>query len=125
MNNWGNWPDELHIEYEQVQRIESAKEKKITKGILKLNKEVPYIVIQGSGSEPYTATLRECNCFDFSSRQRPCKHIYRLAMELELLELPEKTQYIDRQAEADRYKQLYTEGKIPGSLYVALCKALK
>ena len=30
----------------------------------------------------YTVTLENCTCPDFERRQRPCKHMYRLAMEL-------------------------------------------
>ncbi|MGI6252096.1 MAG: SWIM zinc finger family protein [Aminivibrio sp.] len=41
----------------------------------------------GSG-RIYTVTLSSCTCFDFQKRYRPCKHMYRLAMEMGLMELP-------------------------------------
>lgn len=34
----------------------------------------------------YTTTLQECTCMDFARRHKPCKHMYRLAMELGLLD---------------------------------------
>lgn len=38
---------------------------------------------KGSGKNPYHTTLEECTCRDFTVRNLPCKHIYRLRMELE------------------------------------------
>jgi len=35
----------------------------------------------------YDTTLTACDCFDFQERQLPCKHIYRLAVELGLIEI--------------------------------------
>ena len=35
----------------------------------------------------YDTTLSSCNCFDFQERKLPCKHIYRLAVELGLIEI--------------------------------------
>lgn len=41
--------------------------------------------IKGSADQPYTVTLNCCTCPDFERTQRPCKHMYRLALELGLL----------------------------------------
>jgi len=35
------------------------------------------------------ATLESCTCPDFKERKLPCKHMYRLASELGLIELPD------------------------------------
>ena len=35
----------------------------------------------------YITSLGQCDCYDFQRRQLPCKHIYRLAMELGVIEL--------------------------------------
>lgn len=35
----------------------------------------------------YQATLNSCSCFDFGSRRLPCKHIYRLAHEMNFIRL--------------------------------------
>lgn len=37
----------------------------------------------------YDVSLASCTCFDFQKRHKPCKHMYRLAMELGLIQLPE------------------------------------
>ena len=35
----------------------------------------------------YDTTLSSCTCADFEKRKLPCKHIYRLAVELNLIEI--------------------------------------
>jgi transcriptional antiterminator Rof (Rho-off) len=35
----------------------------------------------------YDTSLRDCDCYDFQERKLPCKHIYRLAVELKLIEI--------------------------------------
>lgn len=34
----------------------------------------------------YNTTLYSCNCFDFNKRNLPCKHIFRLALELNMID---------------------------------------
>ncbi|WP_410495784.1 SWIM zinc finger family protein [Cellulosilyticum sp. ST5] len=41
-----------------------------------------YGIFKGSGKAPYMTTLEDCTCTDFKRRKRPCKHMYRLAVEL-------------------------------------------
>ena len=31
-----------------------------------------------------TVSLEKCSCFDFNKRHKPCKHMYRLAMDLKI-----------------------------------------
>lgn len=45
----------------------------------------------GSGKLPYQTSLAACTCNDFVKRKKPCKHIYRLAMELGIIPLDYKT----------------------------------
>ena len=40
------------------------------------------MVIQGSDGCPYHVRLDVCECVDYERRQLPCKHIYRLALDL-------------------------------------------
>lgn len=35
----------------------------------------------------YKTTLHDCSCYDFEKRRLPCKHIYRLAVELGIIEI--------------------------------------
>lgn len=51
----GKWPENIHMNFEQVKRIESGK--KLTKDIIFENEES--IQIKGSSDIPYTATLIE------------------------------------------------------------------
>ena len=44
--------------------------------------------MHGNRGEVYTTTLEKCTCYDFRKRRIPCKHMYRLAMELGLVKLP-------------------------------------
>lgn len=65
---------------EQVKRQERAKEKKCAP--LSVDYENRTAVFKGSGKDPYLATEDSCTCRDFFVRRLPCKHIYRLRMEL-------------------------------------------
>lgn len=123
---FGTWPEDIHTDFEQVKRIESGK--KLKKKIISLDRAEQRIVIQGSASEPYEATLDECQCADFAIRQAPCKHIYCLAMELGLLDgLPvynKKKSSFNPSNELKKYRSLYEDGQISADAYVKICNAL-
>lgn len=72
-------PPETHEDQEQVKRQKSALDKKLTP--ISIDKENLSAVFRGS-SEDYITTLSSCQCVDFRRRELPCKHMYRLAMEL-------------------------------------------
>lgn len=122
----GNWPEQMHSDFEQVKRIESGK--KLKKDILSIDMDKREITIQGSSETPYTATLDECTCADFSIRQSPCKHIYCLAAELGLLnDLPvykKKASSFRPSSEIEKFRQLYESGEISADAYVKICTAL-
>lgn len=125
----GSWPKEMHSDFEQVKRIGTAKKIK-GQDILSLDPEMKEMTIQGSAGEPYQVSLNECTCTDFALRKAPCKHIYRLAMELGLLDsssLPvydKKHSDFNPKAEIEKYRSLYLDGKIDGDSYVKLCATL-
>lgn len=123
--NWDKWNSVIHEDYLQVQRIVAAKDKKITKGIVSIDKVNGTLVVKGSGAEPYITTLSECTCADFGIRQLPCKHMYRLALEMNLLDLPKYSGGFDSTTAIAEYHDLYMSGQIPAEAYVALCKALE
>lgn len=66
---------DLHGTADQLQRQEKLLDVKIGK-IDKNNK------CGTLGTTNYTTTLFKCTCKDFKDRHLPCKHIYRLALEL-------------------------------------------
>lgn len=124
--NLGNWTNELHSDFEQVKRIDSAR--KLKKHIICLDTEKKYIEIQGSSKEPYVATLEKCTCPDFMFRRLPCKHMYCLAFELGLMEdLPvfdKKTSTFDAEAETKRFYTLYENGEISADTYAKIFTTL-
>ena len=123
---FGEWPEEIHSDFEQVKRIESSKNLK--KSVVSIDLSSGEVVIQGSGADPYRATLRECTCPDFSIRQAPCKHMYYLAGEMGFLkDLPvykKKESSFDAELEIEKYRDLYRSGEISADSYVKICAPL-
>lgn len=85
--------DDIHNEPDQLKRQKSAMSSKCTPT------EIDHInqtgIFKGSGKNPYTTTLNSCTCRDYFVRRLPCKHMYRLAMELGLFEGDFKTNIND------------------------------
>lgn len=77
--DFGGWPVDIHNSKDQQKRLESAAKAEVTP--ISVDGEEQRAVFFGSGKEPYQTTLTTCTCSDFR-RRLPCKHIYRLAMEL-------------------------------------------
>lgn len=71
--------DDIDSQPDQLKRQKSALKCKI----IELDKENKKAIFKGSGKDPYETTLDSCTCRDFVVRDLPCKHIYRLRMELE------------------------------------------
>jgi len=79
--NFSLWDNAVHEDGEQLKRIATAKKADTTPA--SIDRENKTAVFKGSGKEPYITTLESCSCRDFFVRKLPCKHIYRLALELE------------------------------------------
>lgn len=77
---FGNWPENIHTSKDQEKRLASAKSAKTTP--TSIDKQNETGIFPGSGSSPYQTTLDSCTCIDFIRRKLPCKHIYRLAIEV-------------------------------------------
>ena len=78
------WEAEIHQLPDQLKRITSAKSAKVTPA--SIDQETMTGTFPGSGANPYLTTLDSCTCGDFRHRKLPCKHIYRLAIELGMLD---------------------------------------
>lgn len=74
--------DNLHDNDEQIKRLNSAKKAECTP--LSINHSDFTGVFSGSSSK-YQTSLTSCTCKDFSIKRKPCKHMYRLAIELGLI----------------------------------------
>lgn len=79
---FGRWPAAIHADAEQKKRQKRALDKKLSP--LELNATEQKAVFKGSSASSYETTLNSCTCVDFVREALPCKHMYRLAMELKL-----------------------------------------
>lgn len=78
---WKKW-GEVHVEPDQQKRLASAKKAENTP--LSIDKSKAVATFSGSHGV-YNTTLEMCSCGDFIRRRKPCKHIYRLAVECGLV----------------------------------------
>lgn len=76
------WDAEIHLTEHATKRLKSAKSAQLTP--IKIEKEEMYGYFRGLHGH-YETWLDECNCNDFKRYRLPCKHIYRLAIELGIL----------------------------------------
>lgn len=74
---WAQWGD-IHSNADQCKRIISAKKANLTPISIDKNN----LCGEFAGSSKYKTTLENCTCIDFNRRKLPCKHMYRLAIEL-------------------------------------------
>lgn len=118
-----------YFDFNAVKRIESAKKIKdeaILSEDLRPGSEAA--VIQGSAEDPYQVTLTSCTCADFAITKKPCKHMYRLALDCGNMVLPTLKKKKDRTfnptAEIERYKDLYNSGEIDANTFIKVCSAL-
>ena len=114
--NFGNWDASIHNDFEQLKRI--AFSQRIKPENITLSPDGESAEIVGTDGV-YDVTLSRCTCYDFQSRNLPCKHIYRLASELGYLsDLPTLNRKAKKAfaesipAEIERYKNQYFDGAI-------------
>lgn len=128
---FSDWDESIHSELDQISKISRAGQ--IKKSNLVMGDDGLSATITGS-SGTYAVTLERCTCPSFvkCGGNRPCKHIYKLAMELGLFSKPPAR---DRKAtaafnatipnEVERFQKLYESGAISGEKFVAIVKALQ
>lgn len=78
---WKTW-DGVHDNEAQIKRLNSAKKAECTP--LSIDHDECIGIFSGSSSD-YKTSLMNCTCKDFTMRKQPCKHMYRLAIELGLI----------------------------------------
>ena len=71
----------LHADYYQLQRQQRA---------LDLKLDSIDVVNQTGKIKDYDVSLENCTCVDFERRRKPCKHMYRLAIELGIFSVDEE-----------------------------------
>jgi len=95
-----------------------------------MDKSEQTCIISGSKGSRYAVTLNDCNCYDFSMRSIPCKHIYSLTNELGFInDFPE----LKKQAVAEfnatdemrRFYSLFLIGAISVEKYIRIAEAIQ
>lgn len=84
IQTFGEWDAEIHEMPDQKKRLMSGRASKTTPASIDRKNKTG--VFPGSGKSPYNTTLKSCTCVDFIRRKLPCKHMYRLAMDLGVLQ---------------------------------------
>lgn len=79
---WSKWDKTLNSNAQKT-RIKRAKSGDLTPWYV--DSKCKYAIFVGSDSGKYFTTLKKCTCPDFQKRGVPCKHMFYLADELELL----------------------------------------
>lgn len=118
----------LHEDLDQIRRRINAQ--KIKTDNITVHED--YYEIVGSSGDIYKVTLNICSCFDFVSRGLPCKHIYRFALDHNIIEDFPKikpknvkifAQKIDQ--EIDSFRSYYEQGLISAEKFVKIVDAIK
>lgn len=126
VNTFGNWDQDIHLDYEQVDRI--LKAEKIIDDVVYIDASVPIAKIQGSSEEPYIMNFDECECVDFERRGLPCKHMYALALSMGvsglLPESKKRSSAFNAEIEIEKYKILYKRGDMTPEAYTKICSAI-
>jgi len=86
IDNWAWW-DVNHTTADQSSRFSRGCSPSCTPH--QIDKERGIAVFFGEDQPTYQTSIRSCSCTDFQQREIPCKHMYRLAMELGQLSAPE------------------------------------
>lgn len=128
---FSNWDESIHSELDQISKISKAGQ--IKEDDLVMESDGRSATITGS-SGTYEVSLDECTCPSFVKvyGNRPCKHMYKLAMKLGLFQEPPAK---DKKAaaafkktipdEVERFRKLYDAGAIPAEKFVSIAKAIQ
>ena len=85
IKSWLDWEYRVHCDEAQIARQGRAMTYPFS---FKVNKKNNTARFSSTSELPYyDTTLSSCDCFDFQERNLPCKHIYRLAVELNVIEI--------------------------------------
>jgi hypothetical protein len=113
---------------EAYKRLDRAQ--KITAdAVISIDASTPSAEISGSEGWPYSVTMERCNCSDFERRQQPCKHMYRLALELgHTFVFPQFDPYAaaayDVSEDIERLNQRWQAGQLTFDAFVKCADAL-
>lgn len=86
--SFGRWDPSVHQSDKQKRKIKDAQKSTCTPSAV--DEENQKAVFLGSKGGEYSTTLKSCSCPGYKQKNPealPCKHIYRLAMELKLIDI--------------------------------------
>lgn len=85
LKNWSDWDVSIHTDEAQIARQGRAMTYPFD---FEVNRDTKTARFSSTSILPYYNTsLTNCDCLDFQARKLPCKHIYRLAVELGIIEI--------------------------------------
>lgn len=121
------WSPSVHESLDGLKRIISAS--KIKPDSFTIGTNGCSAVFFGSSPEPYETTQESCTCVDFVRRGQPCKHMYRLAMELGAdFSLPQFDPYAaieyDVEEDISRLKIRWKAGQLTDDAFIKCAEAL-
>lgn len=100
LRSWPDWEYSLHSNKSQIDRQGWAMNYPFT---FNVNKDAESAVFSSTSILPYyDTTLRSCTCEDFEMRRLPCKHIYRLAVELGIIAIIKRPNFDKEKVEEIR-----------------------
>lgn len=128
-NCFPSWDSSIHTQPDQVKRMINGA--KIKDDDIILSDSFVTGTFFGSSGDAYEVTLESCDCMDFKQRGKPCKHMYRLAMEFgELPPFPSGSRGGKKAAEEmaandlEKWKTEFEAGNISPAKYVKIAEAL-
>lgn len=86
---FGPWTEHDHQSGKQQKAVSKAILSQTTP--ISVDSDKQTAVFWGSGKAPYQTSISSCTCSEFIRFKVPCKHIYRFAMELGIIDMPYKT----------------------------------
>ena len=91
LKDWPCWDVSIHADQAQIERQGRAMTYPFS---FKINRKKQTGIFSSTSDLPYySTTLSECNCYDFQQRNLPCKHMYRLAVELGVIEIIKRSSF--------------------------------
>lgn len=86
IKKWYKWEESVHYSEKQAERLSRAVNDDLK--IKYINQKHGCGFIIGTKGEQYNVFLDHCSCPDYKRRQKPCKHMYRLALEIGIIDGP-------------------------------------
>lgn len=122
---------DMHLKIDQIKsQVKAVSE--IKPSNFTVNRDGSYDFFGKSGT--YHADISRCSCPDFLKNKKgiaPCKHIYRIAIDSGLFEMPKRDKSAENKLkeivpeELQKWKEAYLSGAIKAEKYILILQALE